>query len=253
MVILETQELTKKFGGLSAVNKVSIKVQEGEIRSIIGPNGSGKSTFFNVINGILFSTSGKVLYKGKDITNLNSHIIAKIGIGRTMQQSELFDSMSVLENVMVGVQLQQEANFINSLFHSQNFYKNERYIKEKALEILDFVELSSESQKLTKNLPYGLQRITEIARALAINPQLLLFDEPVAGMNIQESYSATKLIKNIRAKGVTVILVEHKMRTVMDISDYITVFNFGSVIAEGNPLSIGKNKEVIEAYLGKEI
>ena len=252
MIILETIKLTKMFGGLAAVNKVDLKIQQGEIRGLIGPNGSGKTTLFNMINGILFATEGIIKFKGENITGLMPHLVAKKGIGRTVQQSELFQNMTVLDNIKIGVQCKFQPHLFATIFRNRLNQKEEVLIKDKALKVLEFVGIESLEKELAKNLPYGLQRMVEIARALATSPDLILFDEPVAGMNLQEASDAMKLINKIRNSGITVLLVEHQMQSLMNISDFVTVLNYGEKLVEGTPREIQNNKEVIEAYLGKE-
>jgi len=251
MLILETIKLTKKFGGLAAVDKVDLKIHQGEIRGLIGPNGSGKTTFFNMINGILFATEGIVKFKGENITGLMPHLVTKKGIGRTLQQSELFQNMTVLENIEIGIQCRFRPQLFATILHKKSNQKEEALIKDKAFKILEFVGLESLENELAKNLPYGLQRMVEIARALATSPELILLDEPVAGMNLQEASDAMKLITKIRNSGITILLVEHQMQSLMNISDFVTVLNHGKKIVEGTPKEIQNNKEVIEAYLGK--
>jgi branched-chain amino acid transport system ATP-binding protein len=249
-MLLEVRSLSRSFGGLKAVNEVSFSVQPGLIKSVIGPNGAGKTTLFNLISGMLAADSGVVRQNGKEITRLQPHRITEMGICRTFQTTKLFSRMTVLENVMVGRHPRTRAGFLSGVFNLPWTWKEEREIRERSLELLDSLGLMDTAEDLASNLPFGKQRILEIARALATEPSLLLLDEPAAGLNIYETREMADLVLKIRKWGITVLLVEHDMSLVMDISDEIVVLNYGSKVAEGKPEEIQRDPEVIRIYLG---
>jgi branched-chain amino acid transport system ATP-binding protein len=252
MFLLEVKGLTKHFGGLMAVNDLDLCVEKGEIVGLIGPNGAGKTTVFNMIMGTYSPSKGKVVFKGKEITGQKSHSIVSRGLVRSFQRTLLFSEMTVLQNILLGFHLISEIRFWDSLFNVSSTRKRQNQLLGKALEIADFMGLGDSKDQLARNLPHGHQRMLGVAIALATNPELILMDEPVTGMNPEETDSMMNKIKEIRDKGVTTLVVEHDMRLVMNLCDRLCVLNFGSKIAEGPPSEICKNKEVISAYLGSE-
>ncbi len=252
MGILEIRHVVKRFGGLVAVNDVSIDLQEKEIYSVIGPNGAGKTTLFNCITCFYKADEGEILLQGEPIHYLTPDRVAQKGIARTYQNIRLFSNMTVLENIMVGRHIHTHYGYIDALFRSPRKKKEEEKTLRRSLELLEFVGLKGKGDLFAKNLPYGEQRRLEIARALALEPKVLLLDEPTAGMNPRETEETMEFISNLRSElGLTILLIEHDMKVVMGISDRITVMDFGKVIAEGKPEEIRKNPRVIEAYLGQ--
>lgn len=248
MSILQVHNLTKTFGGLTAVSDLSFDVEEGEIRGLIGPNGAGKTTTFSVISGFYAPTSGRVIYRGKDISGMRTSAIAELGLVRTFQVTTLFQEFSVLDNVLIGCHLQGRSSLLSTLFGTDT--TRQEQARQKALEALDFFELSDRKEDLTSNLPHGSQRALGMAVALASDPKLLLLDEPFTGMNPEETRHMMELVRKVCARGVTVLLVEHDMQAVMGLCGSITVLNFGKLLAAGTPEEIRNNPEVIEAYLG---
>lgn len=251
-VILEMKNLSRNFGGVKAVNCLNAAVEEGWITALIGPNGAGKTTAFNLVTGLIPISGGNIIFRGKDITGLPSHRIAAFGIARTFQNIRIFPNMTALENVMLGLHTRSTKGFFSTALILPGVRREERFIHEEALQTLDFVGLSRFSQHNAASLPFGQQRILEIARALALNPKILLLDEPAAGLNTQETYALGELIHRILNRGVTVFIVEHDMELVMRISHKVIVLNNGQLIACGTPSEVQDNPEVIVAYLGRD-
>lgn len=251
--LLEVREVSKVFGGLTAVNRVSFQVARGQILGVIGPNGAGKTTLFNVIAGLMPPSSGQVWFKGRQIDGMPSHRIASLGIARTFQLLQLFANMSVLENVMVGRHPRSRAGFLSTALRLPNAVAEERRIREVALEKLALVGLEAKAHEAPLSLPYGQQKLLELARALATEPELLLLDEPAGGLSTHEIEGLARQILNIREGGVPVLLVEHRMELVMSIADWVIVLNYGEKMAEGPPAQIQNDERVIVAYLGEEL
>jgi branched-chain amino acid transport system ATP-binding protein len=252
MPLLEISHLNRCFGGLHAVNDISFSVEQGAIRGLIGPNGAGKTTLFNLISGALRSDSGTIVFDGKPIHAFPPHKIAACGIMRTFQNIKLFAKMNVLENVMVGRHVKSRAGMLAGIFGLPYTRAEEKEVRERSLAMLDMLGIDNLAQADAQGLAFGQQRHVELARALAGEPELLLLDEPAAGLNMQETEQLGRTIRRIRDMGVTVLLVEHDMSLVMDVSDEITVLSFGRMIAEGRPREIQKNPEVVRVYLGDD-
>jgi branched-chain amino acid transport system ATP-binding protein len=250
-VILEIKGLTKVFQGLTAVSDVSFSVEKGIIKALIGPNGAGKTTLFNMVTGLLTPTSGTIRFKGEEINPYPPHERAKLGLSRTFQIIRPFAEMSVLENVMVGCHLRTRTGLIAAALRLPLCRLDERKAREKAMQELEFLGLGNKAYQLAGSLPMGEQRLMEIARALATDPLLVLFDEPAAGLNEKETDHLAEDLLKIKERDITILLVEHDMRIVMKVSDEIVVINYGTMIAQGTPSEIRSNPEVIVAYLGK--
>jgi len=250
VAILEVKELSKYFGGLAALSDLDLTIDEGEIRGIIGPNGAGKTTLFNVISGVYRPTKGSVIYQGSNISSLSSDQIAEKGLVRTFQRTALFHDFTVLKNVTVARHLHAKEGVFGAIFGTARRMEKEN--EAKALELVEFMGLGGLKDELAMNLPHGHQRALGVAIALATEPKLLMLDEPVTGMNPTEKQHMLQLIKKVRDQGITILLVEHDMRTVMGLCTYISVLDFGKKLTEGLPKEIQANKAVIEAYLGGE-
>lgn len=251
MSLLKLNDITVAFGGLLAVSNFDLTVEDNELIGLIGPNGAGKTTVFNVITGFHIPVKGRVIFSGIDITGRSPNYIAKLGISRTFQNIRLFQNLTVLDNVMIGAQMHSHISYIHTLLRTPYFYKEEAKIEERAMKALKLLELDRLKDEIAKNLPYGDQRKLEIARAIATEPRLILLDEPAAGMNPRETDELMDMIKFLRDElELTILLIEHDMRVVMNICERVVVLNYGEIIAEGTPDEIKTKPEVLEAYLG---
>ncbi len=253
MPIMRVEDVSKNFGGLDALKRVSFTLYEGQVKALIGPNGAGKTTLFNLISGVDRPTAGHIYFRDHDLGTLRRHEAAGLGIGRTFQHSKVFDDMTVLDNVKVGRYQRGRAGIFSSFFSLRRHRNEERQVRETAFEALKRVGLEAQAGELAGNLPMGDRHLLEIARSLATEPTVLLLDEPAAGLNNDETDRLADLVRQIRDNGVTILLVEHDMGFVMDISDEVVVLDYGKKIAEGPPLMIQNDEEVIRAYLGDDL
>lgn len=253
MAILDVKNLTKNFGGLTAVGDVTMHLNEGELVGLIGPNGAGKTTLFNLLTGVYEPSEGSVTLDGTLLNGKKPYKIASLGLSRTFQNIRLFKDMTVLENVLVGMANQNKPYLLSSFLRLPKFYQSEDALRQKAMELLAIFDLEGDAETLAKNLPYGQQRRLEIVRALATQPKILFLDEPAAGMNPQETAELTQLIRKIKEEfNITIMLIEHDMSLVMEVTERIYVLEYGRLIAHGTPDEIKTNQRVIEAYLGGE-
>jgi branched-chain amino acid transport system ATP-binding protein len=250
-VLLDISGLTKNFGGLIAVDHLSMSVGEGQIVGLIGPNGAGKTTVFNLITGVIRPSSGKVEFDGKNVTGKSPHFLASSGIGRTFQLTPLFTDFTTLENVVASYYLHPRSGFWDSLFNTPTYRRNEAYALEQSLKILDLVGLGKVKDERAKNLPHGYQKMLGIARALAVQPRLLMLDEPLGGMNTDEISFTMDIMAKVRSLGMTILVIEHNMQ-ILDLCDHVVAINFGQKIGEGSVEEIRNNPDVIKAYLGEQ-
>ena len=249
--VLEMQNVEKHFGGVHAIDNFSVKIEHGKIHGLIGPNGAGKTTIFNNITGIYAPDAGKILFLGKDITGSSPHRVAQLGIGRTFQNIRLFSNLSVMENVVIASGMDATYNMPQALLHTKKYKEREQHLQDKAMGLLEIVGLQDKADERANSLPYGHQRKLEIARAMALEPKLLLLDEPAAGMNADESLELVDFVREIRDRfDITILMIEHHMDVVTNLCDYCTVLNFGKTLAVGTPAEVKSDPEVIRAYLG---
>ncbi len=251
-MFLETKQITKAFGGLRAVHSVDFSVEKGKITAIIGPNGAGKSTFFNLISGFHKPTEGQIIFKGVDITGMPANKVAKLGLARTFQTTHLFEQATLFENVFIGHRLRTNSNLFDSIFRTKRLQAEEELCKEKAWEVLRVTEIEHLADRTVANISQEEKKRAAISLALATDPEIIFLDEPAAGVNPDETDGLAELIRRIAANGITVCLIEHKMRMIMNLADHIMVLNHGEKIAEGTPDEIKNNESVIKAYLGGE-